>query len=79
MKYCSVIPGYGSNGTFYAHCKTQPDFPPLASRSHEMFHQYIQQLLAFLASSQLNTSIHAERATKSHVEHFPIVEPSKIR
>ena len=30
---------YGSNGTFYVHCKTQPDFPPLALRSHEMFHQ----------------------------------------
>ena len=74
-----VIPGYESNGTFYYHYKIQPDIRPLATISHEMFNQYIQQLLTFLASFPLNPSIHAERATKSQGEQFPIVEPSKIR
>ena len=74
MKYWRVIPGYGSNDAFYVHCKTQPGFQPLASRSHEMFHQYIQQLLAFQANSPLNPSIHADQD-----KQFPIVEPSKIR
>ena len=59
--------------------KNQPDIPPLATISHEMFNQYTQQLLSFLASFPLNPSTHAERATKSQGEQFPIVEPSKIR